>query len=83
MHWDDTSAKTSCTTTCNVEGTRERVTISFGLNQPWKAGQQEIPAQLTDCIILSPQSTEQLALLLIKVLREYEARFRSVQAPGA
>ena len=83
VRWDDASAKTSHPTMCNVSSTRDEITLSFGLNQAWKVGQGEILVQLTDRIILSPQSAKSLALLLIKALREYNARSRPVPAPGA
>jgi uncharacterized protein DUF3467 len=83
VRWDEAGVKSSYPTICNVESTREAVIVSFGLSQAGQAGQQEIPVQLTDRIILTPQSAQRLALLLVQVVREYEARFRAAPAPGA
>jgi hypothetical protein len=60
---------------CNVASTREEVVLLFGINQAWHAGQQEIPIQLSNRIIISPHVAKRLAILLDNILRDYEARF--------
>jgi hypothetical protein len=67
---------------CNVASTREEVVLLFGVNQAWQAGQAEIPIQLSTRIIMSPHVARRLAVLLDNVLKEYEARFGALPAPG-
>jgi hypothetical protein len=83
VRWDDTHMKSSYANVCNVASTREEVVLLFGVNQAWNTAQREIPVQLSDRIILSPHAAKRLSVLLNNVLREYEARFGALPAPGA
>jgi len=75
VRWDDSHLKSSYANVCNVSSTREEVVLMFGINQSWERGQTEVAVQLTDRIILSPFAAKRLAALLTNVMREYEARF--------
>ena len=44
---------------------------------------REVPVQVTDRIILHPLAAKRLALLLTRVVKEYEARFGALPGPGA
>ena len=81
IRWDDSHLKSSYANVCNVSSTREEVVLAFGINQAWERGQAEVQVQLTDRIILSPFAAKRLAELLGNVMREYEARFGSLD-PG-
>jgi hypothetical protein len=83
FRWDDHDAKTSYANVCNVASTKEEVVLFFGLNQTWKARQREVPVQVTDRIILHPAAAKRLALMLGRVVRDYEARFGALPGPGA
>jgi hypothetical protein len=94
FRWDDRDARTAYANACNVASTKEEVILFFGLNQTWKArppaphasgraGPREIPVQVTDRIILHPVAAKRLALLLSRVVTEYEARFGPLPGPRA
>lgn len=73
--WDDTSMRTSYANVSNVLGTREEITLLFGSNQTWQAGQGDVRVILSDRIVLNPYAAKRLLLLLNKGLTEYESRF--------
>jgi len=75
VKWDDANMKTSYANVVNASSTREEVTLLFGTNQTWHAGQKEFNVLLSDRIILSPFAAKRLTLLLGAVVGEYEKRF--------
>ena len=75
IRWDDTSMKSAYANFCNVASTREEIVLLFGVNQAWHSGQQEIPIQLTNRLIVSPHAAKRLSILLDNVVKEYETRF--------
>jgi hypothetical protein len=83
VKWDDTKLTTSYANVANVASTREEVVLLFGINQAWRAGQTEIPVQLSDRIVLSPMAAKRMSILLQNVLREYETRFGVLPDPRA
>ena len=70
--WDDSKMSTSYSNVCNVLGSREEITLLFGANQAWHAGQKEVKVMLSDRIVLNPYAAKRLSMLLDKVLKEYE-----------
>ena len=75
IRWDDSNLRSSYANVVNVTSTREEVVLLFGLNNAWQAGQSEVTIQLSDRLILSPFAAKRLSLLLDNVLKQYEARF--------
>ncbi len=75
IRWDDSKMRSVYANVCNVSSTREEVTLLFGTNQAWRAGQQEVGIELTDRIIVSPFAAKRLSVLLSGVVAEYEKRF--------
>lgn len=75
IRWDDSKMRSSYANVCNVSSTREEVTLLFGTNQAWRAGQKEVAIELTDRIIVSPFAAKRLLRLLGNVVDEYENRF--------
>lgn len=75
VKWDDTKLKTTYANVCNVSSTREEVTLLFGTNQTWNAGQKEVTVELNDRIIVSPYAAKRLLMLLTNVVGQYEQRF--------
>ena len=75
VKWDDMHMKTSYANVVNASSTREEVTLLFGTNQTWHAGQKEFNVLLSDRIILSPFAAKRLTVLLGAVVGEYEKRF--------
>ena len=75
--WDDAEMKTSYANVCSVTGTREEVTLLFGIHQNWHGAREEIQVRLNERIILNPYAAKRLARLLTGVLEEYDRRFGS------
>ncbi len=75
VKWNDGQMKTSYANVCNVTSTREEMTLFFGTNQTWHAGQDEVTVELSDRVIMNPYAAKRLALLLGKVVGEYERRY--------
>ena len=75
VKWDDAKLKTTYANVCNVTSTREEVTLLFGTNQGWHAGQEELTVELTDRIILNPYAAKRLLILINNVVGQYENRF--------
>ena len=75
IRWDDSNMRSVYANVCNVSSTREEVTLLFGTNQAWRAGQKEFGIELTDRVIVSPYAAKRLSLLLSGVVAEYEKRF--------
>lgn len=73
--WDDSRMNTSYANVSNVLGSREEITLLFGANQTWAAGQKEVKVQLSDRIVLNPYAAKRLSVLLERVLKEYESRW--------
>ena len=79
IKWDGSKMRSSYANVCNVSSTREEVTLLFGTNQNWHAGQSELTVELSDRITLNPYAAKRLALLLTNTLNEYEKRFGTLQ----
>ncbi len=80
--WDDSRMETSYSNVCNVLGSREEITLLFGANQAWHAGQKEVKVMLSDRIVLNPHAAKRLGVLLERVLKEYESRFGELKTDG-
>ncbi len=80
--WDDSRMNTSYSNVCNVLGSREEITLLFGANQAWHAGQKEVKVLLSDRIVLNPYAAKRMASLLEKVLKEYETRYGELKVEG-
>ncbi len=80
--WDDSRMSTSYSNVCNVLGSREEITLLFGANQAWHAGQKEVKVALSDRVILNPYAAKRLGVLLQRVLKEYESRFGELKTDG-
>lgn len=80
--WDDSRMNTSYSNVCNVLGSREEITLLFGANQAWHAGQKEVKVLLSDRVVLNPYAAKRLATLLERVLKEYETRYGELKIEG-
>ena len=78
--WDSTDMRSSYANVFNVAGAREEFVFFFGMNQAWDAGQRELKVQLTDRVVMSPFAAKRLSNLLNNVLKDYEARYGSLEA---
>jgi hypothetical protein len=77
--WDYSGMRSSYANVCNAQGTREEVTLFFGITHPSQQGDQPgATVQLNERVILSPFAAKRLAALLGRVVEQYEARFGSL-----
>jgi hypothetical protein len=74
IQWNESNIKTSYSNVCNVTGTREEITLLFGIGKTLQ-GDPVLRVDLSDRIILSPFAAKRLATLLNNVLSTYEERF--------
>ena len=75
LRLDDSSMKSSYANFANVTSTREETILMFGMLQAYNRGQNEIPVQVNDRIVMSPFVARRLSRMLNNVLQNYEARF--------
>lgn len=80
--WDDTTLRTTYSNVVNAASTREEVSVFFGTNQTWNAGDAEYKVKLTDRIVLNPYAAKRLNILLTRVLSEYERRHGALDMAG-
>lgn len=79
IRWDGSKMRSTYANVCNVSSTREEVTLMFGTNQNWHAGQKELTIELSDRMILNPYAAKRMAILLSNTMQEYEKRFGEIQ----
>ncbi len=82
IKWDDSGMRSAYANVVNAAGTREEIVLLFGMNQAWHARQKEVTIKLSDRIILSPFAAKRLAVLLNRVVQDYEFRFGSLNIEG-
>jgi Protein of unknown function (DUF3467) len=75
VQFDVSNLQSSYANLCNVSSTREEVVLAFGVNNVWERGQANMQVQLTNRIVLNPYAAKRLAVVLTRVVTEYEARF--------
>jgi hypothetical protein len=74
--WDDSKMATAFANVVNVLSTREELTLLFGTNQTWNAIETgELTVQLSNRVVLTPYAAKRLLLLLTNRIRDYEARY--------
>jgi hypothetical protein len=76
--WDDSGMRSVYSNVSNVAGGREEIVLLFGMNQAWHTGQKEVKVQLSDRIVMSPYAAKRFAMLLEKVLQDYEKLYGSL-----
>jgi hypothetical protein len=75
VRWDDSAMRSNYSNVCNVAGTREEITLLFGVHQAWQRGVKDVTVHLQERIILNPYAAKRLNVLLNRVIREYENRY--------
>jgi len=85
IKWDYSTMRSSYANVCNAQGTREEVTLFFGITHPsqQQGDQPETTVQLSERVILSPFAAKRLAALLNNVIGQYEARFGELGGDAA
>ena len=80
VNWDDSQMRTTYANVVNASSTREEVALFFGTNLTWNPGEaKEFQVRLSDRIVLSPFAAKRLWILVGALLKEYEARFGTLQ----
>lgn len=82
VKWDDSKMQTAYANVCNASSTREEVTLLFGTNQTWHAGQGDLTIELSHRIVLSPYAAKRLSLLLNATVQKYEETFGEIVIEG-
>jgi Protein of unknown function (DUF3467) len=83
IRWDDSKMQTAYANVVNAASTREEVSLLFGTNQTWKAGEEkEYFVQLSHRIVLNPYAAKRLLVLVSKLMQEYERRFGPLKLEG-
>lgn len=79
IRWDGANMRSTYANVANVSSTREEVTLLFGTNQNWHAGQKELTVELSDRMTLNPYAAKRLSILLTNTMAEYEKRFGELE----
>ena len=79
IEWDDSEMESSYANISNVASTREEVSVFFGTNETWKAGEKIVRVKLKHRIVMNPFAAKRLHLLLSNILAEHEKRFGEVR----
>lgn len=75
VKFDDRDISNTYANVCNVSSSREEVVLVFGLNHAWERDGSDVRVKLNSRVILSPFAAKRLAILLDTVVKQYEARF--------
>lgn len=79
INWDGANMRSTYANVCNVSSTREEVTLLFGINKNWHAGQKDLTVELSDRIVLNPFAAKRLSTLLSNTISEYEKLFGEIE----
>jgi len=75
VKWDESQMRSVYANVVHAAGTREEVSVIFGMHQAWRPDVKEVTVQVTDRVVLSPYAAKRLQILLTHVLKEYESRW--------
>lgn len=78
VNWDDSKLEAAYANVANVSCTREEITLLFGTNQTWHAGQKDLTILLSHRIMLSPFAAKRMLMLLDATIKKYEATFGDI-----
>lgn len=77
--WDDTKMTTSYANVCNVSTTREEFNFVFGTHRNWHQAKTDLVIDLSQRIIVSPQSAKRLLKLLEASVEKYENTYGEIE----
>ena len=77
--WDDTKMTTSYANVCNVSTTREEFNFVFGTHRNWHQAKTDLVIDLSQRIIVSPQSAKRLLKLLEASVEKYEKTYGEIE----
>src|SRR6476620_9121628 len=75
LKWDESAMRSTYANVVHATGTREEISVIFGLHHAWRPDVKEVNIQVLDRIVLSPYAAKRLHALLGHVIREYEGRY--------
>lgn len=78
IRWDDSKMRSTNPNVFYVSGGREEITLLFGRNQPWDAGQNKVTVQLSNRILLSHLVAKRLVSMLNNTIQDYESKYGSL-----
>jgi hypothetical protein len=79
VQFDVSNLQSSYANVCNVASTREEMVLAFGVNNVWERGQENMQVQLMNRIVLNPHAAKRLAVVLNRVIAEYESKFGTLK----
>ena len=77
--WDDSRMKTSYANVCNVSTTREEFNFVFGTHRNWHQAKTDLVIDLSERMIVSPQSAKRLLKLLSASVEKYESTYGEIE----
>ena len=84
IKWNDSDMATTYANVCNAMSSREEFMLLFGTNQTWNLKEgDDINVALTNRVVVSPFAAKRLALMLDRVIREYESRWGEVEVQAS
>lgn len=81
--WDDSRMKTAYANVCNVSTTREEFNFVFGTHRNWHQAKSDLVIDLSQRMIVSPQSAKRLLKLLEASVEKYESTYGEIEMTKA
>jgi hypothetical protein len=75
VKWDESNMRNTYANVVHATGTREEVSVIFGMHHAWRPDVREVTVEVLDRVVLSPYAAKRLHLLLTEVIKQYEARW--------
>jgi hypothetical protein len=82
VRWDDSQMRSAYANVLSISAIRGEVSVSFGLQDACPSDATEVPVQLSERIIMSPQTARRLLIQLDSFLRSYDSRCGSSNPPS-
>lgn len=80
IKWNDSDMTTTYANVCNAMSSREEFMLLFGTNQTWNLREgEDINVELTNRVVVSPFAAKRLAMMLERVISQYESRYGEVE----
>ncbi len=80
IEWDDSQMVSQYANICNVQGTREEISLLFGANQSLRVDPNEtVKVKLSNRIMLSPAAAKRFARLLQMGIEQYEQKYGAIE----
>jgi hypothetical protein len=77
--WNDAHMQSTYANVSTVVAGREEVVVLLGMNQAWKAEEEQVKVDLLQRVVMSPFAAKRLAILLTGTLKAYEAKYGEIE----